>query len=228
MSKLPIYKFYNGIVERKASVCNLYDILRKLGICKATGDAICWVRDYTHGCVIKTQEQLDALVLNSPERLRISFFSTPLTIADLVMMADNHLFPAVNGGPPTGIDVYTLWFDTTKLRISKSGVQNVDLLFGELQTAYMLEYNFKDDHTDMEEELKEGNAGKDTKDTKDKKDTKEASVIEKPKADTKEDMKPDMNNITDEVDELESDLKKSRTHLASVDVGSLRRVGWIL
>ncbi len=142
MTTLPIYKFYNGIVERKASVCNLYDILRKLGICSVAGDAICWVRDYTHGCVIKTQEQLDALVLNCPERLRISFFSIPITLNDLVEMAEQHLFPAVCDSPPTGIDVYTIWFtENMIMRISKSGVQNVELLFGELQSAYMADFS---------------------------------------------------------------------------------------
>ena len=85
-NKLLIYKFYNGYVERDASVCNLYDVLRILNICSIgsydasyTQDTICWVRDYTKGCTIKTQTQVDTLLLNDPKRLRISLPVFPIT-----------------------------------------------------------------------------------------------------------------------------------------------------
>jgi hypothetical protein len=153
---LLIYKFYNGCVERDASVCNLYEVFRSLNIIVAGEgysadnhkDTICWVRDYTKGYTIKTQTQLDTLLLNDPKRLRISFFSYPVSsIKGLKLMIETGSLPNIIGKPVYDINVYTLWFDGNALEINKSGITNVDLLFKNVCSAYTQFY--------FEEETKE-------------------------------------------------------------------------
>jgi len=147
-NKLLIYKFYNGYVERDASVCNLYDVLRILNICSIESydasyeqDTICWVRDYTRGCTIKTQTQVDTLLLNDPKRLRISFFAYPVnSIKELRTMVETGNIPSITDKPAYDIDVYTLWYNGNKLSINKSGIPNVDLLFKNVRSAYEMYY----------------------------------------------------------------------------------------
>jgi hypothetical protein len=138
-NKLLVYNFYNGHLERDASLCNLYDVLKTLKIFEGTKQlkTVCWVRDYAKGYTIKTQEQLDRLLLNEPKRLRISFFSQPVsTIKELQEMLENNEVPTIVDEPLYNLGVYTLWCDGEQLRINKSGIGNVDLLFQKVVTAY--------------------------------------------------------------------------------------------
>jgi len=138
-NKLLVYNFYNGHLERNASLCNLYDVLKTLQIYQGnnTLKTICWVRDYTKGYTIKTQEQLDRLLLNEPNRLRISFFSPPVyNIKELQEMLENNKIPTIIDEPLYNLGVYTIWCDDYKLKINKSGIGNVDLLFHKVVTAY--------------------------------------------------------------------------------------------
>jgi len=145
--QLKIYNFYNGYVHRNASLCNIYQVLHALKIAswpKHNGvpcDAMGWVRDYTEGHTIKTQTQLDTLILNDPCRLRISFFTPDVySINDLKLIAELAQFPAINGNGklelPTGMDVYTLWFCNENPCITKSGITDIDTLFIDMATAY--------------------------------------------------------------------------------------------
>jgi len=145
--QLKIYDFYNGYVHRNASLCNIYQVLDALKIAswpKHNGvpcDAMCWVRDYEKGCTIKTQTQLNTLLLNDPYRLRISFFTPDVySITDLKFIAELAQFPEINGKLelPTGMDVYTLWFCNEKACITKSGIINIDTLFVDMANAYRM------------------------------------------------------------------------------------------
>jgi hypothetical protein len=101
--------------------------------------AICWIRDYTNGYVIETIEQMEALLLNEPNRLRISFFSYPLeNMEELRAMAARQAFPSITDQTtiPTGAEVLTLWFHNYKPYLSRSGIENIDLLFTDMAASY--------------------------------------------------------------------------------------------
>lgn len=151
--KLPIYKFDNGLKICKASLYNLYETLKLLGMLhrdEKSHEAMCWVRDYTNGYTIETAEQLEKLLLNERKRLRISFFSYQIDcLQDLISAAKSGKLPVIEEHPESysspvrheELYVYTIWFsegcnyDTPLIR--KSNITNIQALFECVKSAYL-------------------------------------------------------------------------------------------
>ena len=147
--KLPIYKFDNGSKVCDASLYNLYEVLKLLGVLTPADknyETMCWVRDYDYGFPIRTVEQLEMLLLNDRTRLRISFFSNFLNnIDDLIISAKTGQLPIVSEDPgcllKKTLYVYTIWFIAgpvhNTLCLSKSNIKNTAALFDQVQTMYV-------------------------------------------------------------------------------------------
>lgn len=153
--KLPIYQFDNGSKVCNASLYNLYDALKLLGMLHnddKSYETMCWVRDYVDGHTIETVEQLERMLLNEKIKLRISFFSYKISsIEDLVSFAKRGSLPVVDEHPNTHsysevhkeeLYVYTIWFAEGKNydvpTLSKSNIKNTRTLFDRVKSAYQM------------------------------------------------------------------------------------------
>lgn len=154
--KLPVYLFDNGSKVCKASLYNLYEVLKLLGILHRedkTYETMCWVRDYAYSYTIETAEQLEYLLLNEKTRLRISFFSGEInSIQELIDAAKKGELPIVDEHPSSysspvrhkELYVYTIWFTEGRIYdtpyLSKSKIKNINTLFDNVRSAYQLLY----------------------------------------------------------------------------------------